>query len=69
MLPVFKKLTLPFAECSADDDDCVWNVEYRNWCDSFSAYQRELDQYNCLKVSPKFLIINDTINVICMNLG
>lgn len=35
--------------CQHDDPECLWQEEFRNWCNAFSSYKEEFNNWLCVK--------------------
>ncbi len=44
-----------FVECR--DEKCYWEQEFKHWCDEFDKYQKEFNNWVCVKVKSYFLFI------------
>ena len=40
-----------FLGCAHDDEKCYWETEFNQWCDEFDKYQKQFNNWVCVKVN------------------
>ena len=43
-----------FVGCAHDDEKCYWETEFNQWCDEFDKYQKQFNNWVCVKVNLSF---------------